>query len=91
MKKINGIPYGTDDLYVQNMLTSDPTIETYFKQLNNDQLIKYHDRLVDTYDDDCFQASYELNKVTCRGGSRLRCDQWAKLIRDHIHSITTTN
>ena len=76
--------YGTNDVYAQNMLTNDPTIESYFQQLNNVQLLKYHDRLIDTYDDDCFQASYELNKATKRGGSRLKCGQWAKLIRNHI-------
>ena len=83
--------YGTNDVYVKDMSTNDPKIESYLQQLNNDQLLKYHDRLIDTYDDDCFQASYELNKATHRGGSRLKCGQWAKLIRNHIHSIATTN
>ena len=65
-----------------------PSSETYTtSQLNKyttEELLKYHDRLVDDHDYDRFIASKELNLHTYRastGEELLNRYQWSKLIR----------
>ena len=83
---IHGIPYGTDDLYVQNMLTNDPNIDKLLSRLTLEQLLKYFDRLIDKYDDDCYTASCELDRAAYRGSRFITCEDWAKLIQQQILS-----
>ena len=65
-------------------------LDELVSQLTLVELLKFNDRLIDTYDHDCYQASQELNELTFRGGERLDRSDWEKIILKHILSHTVT-
>ena len=73
------------------MLTNDPNIEKLLSKLTLTQLLKYFDRLIDKYDDDCYTASCELDRAAYRGSRFISCEDWAKLIQQQILSKEKTN
>ena len=73
------------------MLTNDPNIEKLLSKLTLTQLLKYFDRLIDKYDDDCYTASCELDLAAYRGSRSITCEDWANLIQQQILSKEKTN
>ena len=73
------------------MLTNDPNIEKLLSRLTLTQLLKYFDRLIDKYDDDCYTASCELDLAAYRGSRSITCEDWANLIQQQILSKEKTN
>jgi len=68
------------------MLTNDSNIDKLLSRLTLEQLLKYYDRLIDKYDDDCYTASCELDRAAYRGSRVITCEDWAKLIQQQILS-----
>ena len=65
-------------------------LDELVSQLTLVELLKFNDRLIDTYDHDCYLASQELNELTFRGSERLDRSDWEKIILKHILSHTVT-
>ena len=62
------------------------TIESILQKEPIESLYKWHERLVDKYDDDRFQAAVDLDLKTYRGRDGLTHHEWGQIIRIFIQS-----